>query len=40
MPPQATLEQGFEFAKSLVRGESDRGKIISTIFEDKVKEMI
>ena len=40
MPPQATVEQAVQFAKSLVRGEPDRDKIISTIFEDKVKEMI
>ena len=35
-----TVEQAVQFAKSLVRGEPDRDKIISTIFEDKVKEMI
>jgi pyruvate dehydrogenase (quinone)/pyruvate oxidase len=40
MPPQATVEQAYEFAKSLVRGEPDRGKIIATIFKDKVKEMV
>jgi pyruvate dehydrogenase (quinone)/pyruvate oxidase len=40
MPPQATLKQAFEFGKALVRGEPARSKIISTIFEDKVKEMI
>ncbi len=40
MPPKATLKQGYELAKALVRGESDGGKIIATILEDKVKEMI
>jgi len=40
MPPQATMEQALQFAKSLIRGEPDRGKIISTIFQDKIKEMI
>jgi pyruvate dehydrogenase (quinone) len=40
MPPKATLKQTYELAKSLVRGEPARGKIISTILEDKVKEMI
>jgi len=40
MPPKATVKQGFELAKSLARGEPDRGKIISTILEDKVKEMV
>jgi pyruvate dehydrogenase (quinone)/pyruvate oxidase len=40
MPPKATAKQGYELAKSLVRGEPDRGKIIETILEDKIKEMI
>jgi pyruvate dehydrogenase (quinone)/pyruvate oxidase len=40
MPPKATLKQAYELAKSLVRGQPDRGKIMATIFEDKVKEMI
>ncbi|HLW68878.1 MAG TPA: enolase C-terminal domain-like protein [Gemmataceae bacterium] len=40
MPPKATLKQGYELAKSLARGEPDRGRIIATIVEDKVKEMI
>jgi pyruvate dehydrogenase (quinone)/pyruvate oxidase len=40
MPPKATLKQGFELAKALVRGTPDRGKIMATILEDKVKEMI
>jgi pyruvate dehydrogenase (quinone)/pyruvate oxidase len=40
MPPKATVKQGYELAKALARGEPDRGKIIATILEDKVKEMI
>jgi thiamine pyrophosphate-dependent acetolactate synthase large subunit-like protein len=40
MPPKATVEQAYHFAKSLARGTPDRGKIITTILEDKVKEMI
>jgi pyruvate dehydrogenase (quinone)/pyruvate oxidase len=40
LPPKATAKQGYELAKALVRGEPAKGKIISTIFEDKVKEMI
>ena len=40
MPPQATLHQTLQFAKSLARGTPDGGKIISTIFEDRVKEMV
>jgi len=40
MPPKATVKQAAKFAESLARGETDRGKIISTIFKDKVKEMV
>jgi len=40
MPPEVSLEQAYELGKALVRGTPDRGRIISTIFEDKVKEMI
>ena len=40
MPPKATVKQAAKFAESLARGETDRGKIMATIFEDKVKEMI
>jgi pyruvate dehydrogenase (quinone) len=40
MPPEATIEQAFELGKALVRGTSDGGKIISTIFKDKVREMV
>jgi pyruvate dehydrogenase (quinone)/pyruvate oxidase len=40
MPPKATVKQGLELAKSLLRGETDGGKIIRTILKDKVKEMI
>jgi hypothetical protein len=40
MPPEATAEQAFEFAKALVRGEPDRGRIIKTVLKDMVKEMV
>src|SRR5438445_3679799 len=40
MPPEATLQQAYELGKALVRGTADGGKIMSTIFEDKIKEMI
>ncbi|MGE0759108.1 MAG: thiamine pyrophosphate-dependent enzyme [Pirellulaceae bacterium] len=40
MPPEATLEQAYEFGKALVRGTPDQGKIIATIFKDQIKEMI
>jgi pyruvate dehydrogenase (quinone)/pyruvate oxidase len=40
MPPKATVKQAAKFAESMARGETDRGKIMSTILKDKVKEMI
>jgi pyruvate dehydrogenase (quinone)/pyruvate oxidase len=40
MPPKATLEQAYHFAKALARGTPDRGAIISTVLKDKVREMI
>ena len=40
MPAQATPKQALHLAESLVRGEPDRGKIIASIFEDKVKELV
>src|SRR5437773_6145154 len=40
MPPKATLKQTYKLAKSLVSGQPAAGKIVSTILEDKVKEMI
>ncbi|HEY2250677.1 MAG TPA: thiamine pyrophosphate-dependent enzyme, partial [Planctomycetaceae bacterium] len=40
MPPKTTAKQALELAKSLARGTPDRGKIMATILEDKVKEMV
>jgi len=40
MPPKATVKQAAKFAESMARGETDRGKIMATIFKDKVKELI
>ncbi len=40
MPPKATLKQGLHLAESLARGTPDRGRIITTILENTVKEMI
>jgi pyruvate dehydrogenase (quinone) len=39
MPPKATLEQGAQLAKSLVRGTPDAGKIFRTIVKNQVREM-
>jgi thiamine pyrophosphate-dependent acetolactate synthase large subunit-like protein len=40
MPPAATLKQAMNFAKGLIRGEPNAGEIISTVFKDKVRELI
>ncbi len=40
MPAQATPKQALNFAKGLMRGEPHAGEIISTVLEDKVKELI
>jgi hypothetical protein len=34
------LKQGYELAKALARGQPAAGKIVATMLEDKVKEMI
>jgi thiamine pyrophosphate-dependent acetolactate synthase large subunit-like protein len=40
MPAQATPKQAFKFAEALLRGQPDRGAIISTVIEDKIKELV
>lgn len=40
MPPKATVKQGLALAKSLARGQPDGGKIIATILENKIREMV
>jgi len=40
MPGHVTMEQAWNFAKSLVRGEKDRTKIIKTVLENKVREVV
>ena len=40
MPAKATLAQGYEFAKALLRGTQDAGKILRTVLSDKIREMI
>jgi thiamine pyrophosphate-dependent acetolactate synthase large subunit-like protein len=40
MPAAATPKQAFKFAEALVRGQPDRGAIISTVIEDKIKELV
>ncbi|MCA9972115.1 MAG: hypothetical protein KC425_17950 [Anaerolineales bacterium] len=40
MPAKVSAEQAVQFAKSLARGEPDRMKIIRTVAEDRIKEMV
>jgi pyruvate dehydrogenase (quinone)/pyruvate oxidase len=40
MPPEVTLKQAIKLAEALARGTPEGGKIMSTIFEDKIKEMV
>jgi pyruvate dehydrogenase (quinone) len=40
MPGKATMEQALKFAKALARGQKDAAKIIATIGEDKIREVI
>jgi pyruvate dehydrogenase (quinone) len=40
MPGHATMRQAWNFAKSLVRGEKDRGEIVKTLLADKVREVV
>jgi len=40
MPAQATIKQGITLAESLVRGQPHAGRIATTIFRDKVHELL
>jgi pyruvate dehydrogenase (quinone)/pyruvate oxidase len=40
LPGNIDADQALKFAESLARGEPDRGKIIQTIAEDRIREMI
>jgi pyruvate dehydrogenase (quinone)/pyruvate oxidase len=40
MPAKTTREQAIKFAEALAKGEKDRGKIIKTIFSEKVRELV
>jgi hypothetical protein len=40
MPAQVTPKQAFHFAEALVRGEPDRGAIISTVIKDEIRELV
>ena len=40
MPAKVTFDQAAKFAESLLRGEPDRSKIVSTTVADKVRELV
>jgi pyruvate dehydrogenase (quinone) len=40
MPPKVSVRQAEKFAESLVRGQPNREKIIATIAEDRIRELI
>jgi pyruvate dehydrogenase (quinone) len=40
MPGKVTTQQAYKFAKSLVRGQKDAAKILETIAEDQLREVI
>ena len=40
LPPKITMEQAALFAKSLVRGEQDGGKIARTVLAGRIRELI
>jgi pyruvate dehydrogenase (quinone)/pyruvate oxidase len=40
MPGKITPDQAKKFAQALARGEPDRGPIVATVSEDKIREMI
>ncbi len=40
LPGNVTAEQALHFAKALLKGDKDRNKIVKTILEDKVREVV
>jgi len=40
MPPKITTKQAQKFAESLLRGEPNRAKIIATVAEDRIRELV
>jgi pyruvate dehydrogenase (quinone) len=40
MPGHVTMEQAWNFARGLIRGDKDRMKIIKTVLEDRVREVV
>jgi pyruvate dehydrogenase (quinone) len=40
MPGKVTTEQAYKFAKSLARGQKDAMKILETVAEDRIREVV
>src|SRR5437588_3837833 len=40
MPPKVTVKQAAHFAESLAKGTPDRRKIMETVLEDKVRQLL
>ena len=40
MPGHATTEQAIKFGEALIRGQKDAGKVLKTLIEDKVREVV
>ena len=40
LPGQVNTEQAVKFAEALVRGQKDAWKIVKTVMEDKVREVV
>jgi pyruvate dehydrogenase (quinone) len=40
LPGKITTEQAYKFAKALARGQKDAMKIIKTVLEDEVREVV
>jgi pyruvate dehydrogenase (quinone) len=40
MPGKVTTDQALHFAKALLRGQKDAAKIIKTIAEDQIREVV
>ena len=40
MPPKVSMRQAEKFAESLIRGEPNRGKILATVADDRIRELV
>jgi pyruvate dehydrogenase (quinone)/pyruvate oxidase len=40
MPPKVSVRQAEKFAESLLKGEPNRSRIVTTVAEDKIRELV